>query len=200
MPARGAGARDAQATAAEAGAALGCPAEQVLVSSTGVIGVHLDRKTMLAGVHSAAAALSRDGAPAARGIMTTDLAPKEHAVQIRDAEGRVPRRRHRQGRRHDRADAGDDARVHDDRREGRAGAAGQGASRSGGPDVQRDHGRRRVFDQRHAGRARQRGQRRHDRRGRVSRAGRRGSRPSPARWPSPSSEAARARRSWWRFT
>jgi glutamate N-acetyltransferase/amino-acid N-acetyltransferase len=77
----------AQATAAETGAVLGCPAEQVLVSSTGVIGVHLDRKTMLAGVRSAAAALSRDGAPAARGILTTDLAPKEHAVQVETPTG-----------------------------------------------------------------------------------------------------------------
>jgi glutamate N-acetyltransferase / amino-acid N-acetyltransferase len=77
----------AQATAAETGAALGCPAEQVLVSSTGVIGVHLDRTTMLAGVHAAAGALSRDGASAARGIMTTDLAPKEHAVQVDTPKG-----------------------------------------------------------------------------------------------------------------
>jgi glutamate N-acetyltransferase / amino-acid N-acetyltransferase len=77
----------AQATAVETGSALGCPAEQVLVSSTGVIGVHLDRQTMLAGIHAAAAALSRDGAPAARGIMTTDVAPKEHAVRVETPKG-----------------------------------------------------------------------------------------------------------------
>ena len=81
------GLETARATVAETGAALDCPSEQVLVSSTGVIGVHLDRKTMLAGVHSAAAALSRDGAPAARGIMTTDLAPKEHGVQVETPKG-----------------------------------------------------------------------------------------------------------------
>jgi len=81
------GLETAQATAVETGAALGCPAEQVLVSSTGVIGVHLNRQTMLAGVHAAAASLSRDGASAARGIMTTDLAPKEHAVQIETPKG-----------------------------------------------------------------------------------------------------------------
>jgi glutamate N-acetyltransferase/amino-acid N-acetyltransferase len=81
------GLETAQATVAETGAALGCPAEQVLVSSTGVIGVHLDRQAMLAGVHTAAAALSRDGAPAARGIMTTDLAPTEHAVQVETPKG-----------------------------------------------------------------------------------------------------------------
>ena len=81
------GLETARATVAETGAALGCPSEQVLVSSTGVIGVHLDRKTMLGGVHSAAAALSRDGASAARGIMTTDLAPKEHGVQVETPKG-----------------------------------------------------------------------------------------------------------------
>jgi glutamate N-acetyltransferase/amino-acid N-acetyltransferase len=81
------GLETARATAVETGSALGCRAEQVLVSSTGVIGVHLDRQTMLAGVHTAAAALSRDGAPAARGIMTTDVAPKEHAVRVETPKG-----------------------------------------------------------------------------------------------------------------
>jgi glutamate N-acetyltransferase/amino-acid N-acetyltransferase len=42
---------------------------------------------MLAGVTSAVAALSRDGATAARGIMTTDLGPKEHAVHVETAGG-----------------------------------------------------------------------------------------------------------------
>src|SRR5262249_20451435 len=69
----------AEATVAATAAALGCSPAQVLVASTGVIGVQLPRERMLAGVKSAVGSLSRDGAPAARGIMTTDLAPKEHA-------------------------------------------------------------------------------------------------------------------------
>ena len=60
-----------QATVVATAAALGCSPEHVLVSSTGVIGVQLSREKMLAGVTSAVAALSRDGGPAARGIMTT---------------------------------------------------------------------------------------------------------------------------------
>jgi glutamate N-acetyltransferase/amino-acid N-acetyltransferase len=76
-----------EATVAATAAALGCAPEHVLVASTGVIGVQLSRDKMLAGVRSAVAALSRDGATAARGIMTTDLGPKEHAVHVETARG-----------------------------------------------------------------------------------------------------------------
>ena len=78
---------------------MGCPVEQVLVSSTGVIGVHLPVDKVVSGATAAFAALSRDGHTAARGIMTTDLGPKEFAVQVDDTRRRLPRGRHRQGRR-----------------------------------------------------------------------------------------------------
>jgi glutamate N-acetyltransferase/amino-acid N-acetyltransferase len=81
------GLETANATAAATAGAIGCPVEQVLVASTGVIGVHLDKAMMLSGVRAAASALSRDGATAALGIMTTDLAPKEHAVRIETPKG-----------------------------------------------------------------------------------------------------------------
>jgi glutamate N-acetyltransferase/amino-acid N-acetyltransferase len=69
----------AEATAAAVGAA---PAE-VLIASTGVIGVALDRERVTSGILSAAAALSRDGGPdAAKAIMTTDPFPKETAVEL----------------------------------------------------------------------------------------------------------------------
>jgi glutamate N-acetyltransferase / amino-acid N-acetyltransferase len=77
----------AEATVNATAAALGCPPSQILVASTGVIGVQLPRERILAGVTSAVASLSRDGASAARGIMTTDLAPKEHAVHVETANG-----------------------------------------------------------------------------------------------------------------
>ena len=77
----------AEATVAATAAALGCAPAQVLVSSTGVIGVQLPRERILAGVTSAVGALSRDGATAARGILTTDLGPKEHAVHVETAQG-----------------------------------------------------------------------------------------------------------------
>ena len=75
---------DALATSAEAGRLLGLEAEQVLVLSTGVIGVPLPMGRLLPGLATAVDALSPDGgADAARAIMTTDTRPKE-AVVSRD--------------------------------------------------------------------------------------------------------------------
>jgi len=72
---------NAVATAEHAAAALGLVAEQVLVLSTGVIGVQLPLDRLLAGVDAAVGALSPDGgADAAAAIMTTDTKPKEVAV------------------------------------------------------------------------------------------------------------------------
>jgi glutamate N-acetyltransferase / amino-acid N-acetyltransferase len=75
---------DAREMAALTSAALGCEAQQVLVASTGVIGVNLKMDKLRAGIPAAVAALSPDGgAAAARGIMTTDPFPKEYAVEVR---------------------------------------------------------------------------------------------------------------------
>jgi glutamate N-acetyltransferase / amino-acid N-acetyltransferase len=61
-----------------AAAELGCEPEDVLLCSTGVIGVPIPREPFLAGIPEVVAALSRDGAGhAAKAIMTTDLVPKE---------------------------------------------------------------------------------------------------------------------------
>ena len=63
--------------------ALGCRSDQVLVASTGVIGVNLKMDKLRAGIPQAVAALaSEGGAAAARAIMTTDPFPKEHAVEV----------------------------------------------------------------------------------------------------------------------
>jgi glutamate N-acetyltransferase / amino-acid N-acetyltransferase len=67
---------------------LQVPVEQVLVASTGVIGVALALERIRAGLPSAAASLSGDGHPAARAIMTTDTGPKEYAVEAETPEGR----------------------------------------------------------------------------------------------------------------
>jgi glutamate N-acetyltransferase / amino-acid N-acetyltransferase len=78
------GEADARATAAKAAELLGLVPAQVLVLSTGVIGVPLPLGKVLAGVERAAAALSPDGgADAAGAILTTDTGPKE-AVARRD--------------------------------------------------------------------------------------------------------------------
>ena len=72
-------------------ALVGCPVEQVLVASTGVIGVALPiEKIRARPARGACAALGADqGALAARAIMTTDPFPKEAAAHGRD---RRPRR------------------------------------------------------------------------------------------------------------
>src|SRR3954447_4322204 len=77
------GMRDARQMTEEAARLIGCPAEQVLVSSTGVIGVALPMDKVRAGPPRAFAALGPDQGPAAaRAIMTTDLSPKEAARRV----------------------------------------------------------------------------------------------------------------------
>jgi glutamate N-acetyltransferase/amino-acid N-acetyltransferase len=68
--------------AAEAARTVACPPEQVLVASTGVIGVSLPFSKIQAGLSKAIPALAADqGAAAAQAIMTTDPFPKEAAAQ-----------------------------------------------------------------------------------------------------------------------
>jgi glutamate N-acetyltransferase / amino-acid N-acetyltransferase len=75
------GERDAEATAERAAELLGLAPEQVLVLSTGVIGVPLPIRKLLAGLDAAAASLSTAGGSEAAGaILTTDTHPKEAAV------------------------------------------------------------------------------------------------------------------------
>jgi glutamate N-acetyltransferase/amino-acid N-acetyltransferase len=73
-----AGLSDAREMAAETAKLAGCPIEQVLVASTGVIGVGLPMDKLRAGIPQAFAALSAaQGPQAAQAIMTTDPFPKE---------------------------------------------------------------------------------------------------------------------------
>ena len=77
------GTADALEMARLTAAAVGCSEDQVLVASTGVIGVKLKMDKIRAGIPQAMAALSGEGgAAAARAIMTTDPFPKEHSVQV----------------------------------------------------------------------------------------------------------------------
>jgi len=65
--------------------AVGVSAGDVLVCSTGLIGMQLDREKLLPGIATAAAALSADGgADAAAAIITTDTHPK---TATRDGDG-----------------------------------------------------------------------------------------------------------------
>ena len=75
------GEEDAVATAAEAGRLLGLRTEEVLVVSTGVIGVPLPLEKITAGLARAVPALSAAGGQdAAAAIMTTDTRPKQALV------------------------------------------------------------------------------------------------------------------------
>ncbi len=79
---------DARAMAALTAEALGVTAADVLVASTGVIGVNLKMAALGAGIPRAVAALRVDGgADAADAIMTTDPFPKSAAVEVETAIG-----------------------------------------------------------------------------------------------------------------
>ena len=75
------GLADAREMAALTAKAIGCEPEEVLVASTGVIGVRLDMNALRHGIEGII--LSTDGGHTfARAIMTTDTVPKEVAVRV----------------------------------------------------------------------------------------------------------------------
>lgn len=79
---------DAHATAEKVGAALGVSPGDVVVCSTGLIGVPLASEKLFAGIEPLAAALEADGGPAAAAaIMTTDSVPKTAHVRVGTPDG-----------------------------------------------------------------------------------------------------------------
>ncbi len=77
------GMADARTMAAETARLVGCPAEQVLVASTGVIGVNLPMDKITSGIPQAFAILSSSyGSQAAQAIITTDPYPKESSATV----------------------------------------------------------------------------------------------------------------------
>ena len=82
------GMADADRMAAEVAKAIGCSPEQVLVASTGVIGVNLRMDKVVSGIQAAVPALERGkGRDTALAIMTTDPFPKECAVTVQTGRG-----------------------------------------------------------------------------------------------------------------
>lgn len=80
----------ARMTQTLAAKALDCLSDQVLVLSTGVIGVPLDIEKMAEGIPRAAKQLSPDaGRAIARAIMTTDTMPKHLAARVQLDAGEV---------------------------------------------------------------------------------------------------------------
>jgi len=77
------GHRDASEMASVTARALGIDASDVLVCSTGTIGIPLPMPKIRRGIAAAAQALKGNGGPsAAKAIMTTDTRPKQYAVEI----------------------------------------------------------------------------------------------------------------------
>ena len=79
------GRRDAQAMAESVAVRLGCPADQVLTGSTGVIGQKLNMNAVERGIGAAFASLAGTAEAsdlAEKAIMTTDLIPKICSVQL----------------------------------------------------------------------------------------------------------------------
>ena len=77
------GLQDAHDMASLTAALVDCPVDQVLVASTGVIGVNLKMDRIREGLPTSIAALGADQGPAAaRAIMTTDPFPKEAAARM----------------------------------------------------------------------------------------------------------------------
>jgi len=77
------GLEDARRMAALVAAGLRCPAEEIVVASTGVIGVPLPMERVSAGIADALGCLAADrGGDAARAILTTDTRPKEAMAEV----------------------------------------------------------------------------------------------------------------------
>lgn len=84
------GMQDAQDMVSLTAALVGCPADQVLVASTGVIGVNLKMDKIREGLPKTYATLGADQGPAAaRAIMTTDPFPKEAAARVNVKGGTI---------------------------------------------------------------------------------------------------------------
>lgn len=85
-----AGLEAARAMAAATAAAVGCRPEEVLVASTGVIGVQLDVDRVRRGIAAATAELAPDGGErASLAIMTTDTFPKSCAAALDTPAGTI---------------------------------------------------------------------------------------------------------------
>ena len=83
------GLRDAQEMAALTAEELGLLSSQVLVASTGVIGVPLQMDALRSGIPKVVQALGPSDLEAAEAILTTDTFIKRRAVRLKTAEGEI---------------------------------------------------------------------------------------------------------------
>ncbi len=77
------GMKNAKATIEAVAASLGIKTGEVLIASTGVIGLQLPMEKILGAVPPLTQALGNDAAPFTRAIMTTDTRPKEASAQAK---------------------------------------------------------------------------------------------------------------------
>ncbi len=77
------GMKNAKATIEAVAKNLGIKTGEVLIASTGVIGLHLPMEKILGAVPQLAQSLGNDAAPFTRAIMTTDTRPKEASAQAK---------------------------------------------------------------------------------------------------------------------
>ena len=127
---------------------LGLVSNQVIVASTGVIGVPLDMEKLRAGIPRVVADLGPAGDTAARAIMTTDNFPKTCAARFRVGETEVTIGGMTKGAGMIQPNMATTlCFVTTDAAVGAGDAAG-GAAHRGRPVVQLDHRRRRHLDQR----------------------------------------------------
>ena len=78
------GIQNARRMGAAAAAALGVPVEEVLMSSTGIIGIQLPIERIEAGLQGIAAELQDDPLKGVEGMMTTDSYPKATSLSVGD--------------------------------------------------------------------------------------------------------------------
>ncbi|HEY8483939.1 MAG TPA: bifunctional glutamate N-acetyltransferase/amino-acid acetyltransferase ArgJ [Longimicrobiales bacterium] len=78
------GIQNARRMGAAAAAALGVPVEEVLMSSTGIIGIQLPIEHIEAGLQGIAAELQDDPLKGVEGMMTTDSYPKATSLSVGD--------------------------------------------------------------------------------------------------------------------
>jgi glutamate N-acetyltransferase/amino-acid N-acetyltransferase len=84
------GYKDAKEMAELTAKLLQCETEEILVGSTGVIGNPLNMSSVRSGIRSAVSRLSPDGGhEAEEAIMTTDLVPKEIAIELEIQDTKV---------------------------------------------------------------------------------------------------------------
>ncbi len=76
------GLADANEMALQSALALRLKKEEVLVASTGIIGVPMPMKKVISGIWAASRMIKKDGSSAAEAIMTTDITKKEIAIEI----------------------------------------------------------------------------------------------------------------------